>query len=833
MITLSIKNHCALLLLFVLSTSLLAQKNTTFSKKITFLAADNSLNFGTKLFNANDGGCWLMTSCVGPDNIRVPTQILHFDSNWKITESKRTTIDNQRVFTTNTFAEMPNGNKVCLIRLDSFKYINNYGTYSLCIFDKNWKQIKSKSLNAVTNTNTEELRVDSNNNIYLITSAFQDEQVHKFDSNINLLWSKQIDDSFYHQDIIIKNDGKGFLLYYYPPKSNFLSAILDYDENGNLLNARGFQDYIYDLKILSNGNYIFSMSVSLDRNWTILDKNLNYVSGRKQVISGTRFIVPQKNGGFFVGYNGWDDKIRILHYNSKYELDKSILFDSDFGKPFSPVSYYASNFYFRGILTKEDGLAVSSRIESDKFDVNLLCLGPKLESPNCTGLPICVAESNFKPQIKTYKPKEFFYTVNITDNKDLCTWIDNPNVTFVDECTNPYDIFSKKAIIAPDSICETASINPSIAATTLPITNWAWNFEAANPLTSNAINPGNIIYDKAGIYKIKLIVGDAKCAPDTITKKIKILANPKITLPKDTVACNQKSIGIKVDFQGTQNWEWSDTKNNENPRIFSQDGIFSVKSKNKDCSTEKSIAVKFRNLDATFTASDSICETSDIQLKSLSTQTGQHDWTINPPIFKPENKDNPSSFILPAGQYSVTHTLQDIGCKVLTNKQINIFKPPTVNLGADLEIQKNTPFPLSPKVTPSNARFEWSDNATTLVRTISESGTYKLTARVAACEVSDEIKIIDAPNIYAPTIFAPKGNANTIFEIFGSKEVTPIGLEIYDRWGTLILNSDTMKWDGTYNGAAASEGTYIFIARFRKIFDNSILTKSGDVMLVY
>ncbi len=142
MMTLSREINCALLLLFVLGISLSAQKNATFSKKITFPISTDSLKFGTKFFNANDGGYWLMSNCAIYTDKRVITQILHFDSNWKITESKRTIIDNQRAFSTNAFTELSNGNKVFLITLDSVKYIkNNIRPNTLCIFDKNWKQI--------------------------------------------------------------------------------------------------------------------------------------------------------------------------------------------------------------------------------------------------------------------------------------------------------------------------------------------------------------------------------------------------------------------------------------------------------------------------------------------------------------------------------------------------------------------------------------------------------------------------------------------------------------------------------------------------------------------
>jgi gliding motility-associated-like protein len=81
------------------------------------------------------------------------------------------------------------------------------------------------------------------------------------------------------------------------------------------------------------------------------------------------------------------------------------------------------------------------------------------------------------------------------------------------------------------------------------------------------------------------------------------------------------------------------------------------------------------------------------------------------------------------------------------------------------------------------------------------------------------IDVNDPSLLLFPTAFSP-GNADALNNLFGletEQEVYEYDLRIYTRWGEQIFQSLSrdVKWDGTYLGKEAMQGTYIFTAYFR------------------
>ncbi len=87
-----------------------------------------------------------------------------------------------------------------------------------------------------------------------------------------------------------------------------------------------------------------------------------------------------------------------------------------------------------------------------------------------------------------------------------------------------------------------------------------------------------------------------------------------------------------------------------------------------------------------------------------------------------------------------------------------------------------------------------------------------------SCSDSAIIEVCVIPDIsafYVPTAFSPNGDGkNDIFRPKGVNVLT-YNLKIFNRWGNLIFESNNMSegWDGTYKGADAPEGVYIFVIR--------------------
>jgi gliding motility-associated-like protein len=91
-----------------------------------------------------------------------------------------------------------------------------------------------------------------------------------------------------------------------------------------------------------------------------------------------------------------------------------------------------------------------------------------------------------------------------------------------------------------------------------------------------------------------------------------------------------------------------------------------------------------------------------------------------------------------------------------------------------------------------------------------------LTGQTTSCSGSDTITIIvfayDDPVIVLPNIFTPNNdNVNDFFYI-ETTNCKEISIQIFNRWGEKInaLNTLTEKWDGTINGAEATDGVYFY-----------------------
>jgi|GEM_PF-5507555 len=68
-------------------------------------------------------------------------------------------------------------------------------------------------------------------------------------------------------------------------------------------------------------------------------------------------------------------------------------------------------------------------------------------------------------------------------------------------------------------------------------------------------------------------------------------------------------------------------------------------------------------------------------------------------------------------------------------------------------------------------------------------------------------------SVIVPNIFTPNGDGiNDDFFIFNKNITNKFDIEIYNRWGEKIFNSDNInfKWNGTNHNMPVSEGTYFY-----------------------
>jgi gliding motility-associated-like protein len=137
------------------------------------------------------------------------------------------------------------------------------------------------------------------------------------------------------------------------------------------------------------------------------------------------------------------------------------------------------------------------------------------------------------------------------------------------------------------------------------------------------------------------------------------------------------------------------------------------------------------------------------------------------------------------------------------------------------------------------AEFLNAANLQTVVATPQASMQYKLTAyNATGCEATDSITIEDKRveiTLTIPNIFTPDGdNVNEDFGVDPMEDVAEMNLQIFNRWGQLVFESNVpqQRWLGNAtNGNECTAGVYYYIAKGKDRCGKSF-EATGTVSLV-
>ena len=146
--------------------------------------------------------------------------------------------------------------------------------------------------------------------------------------------------------------------------------------------------------------------------------------------------------------------------------------------------------------------------------------------------------------------------------------------------------------------------------------------------------------------------------------------------------------------------------------------------------------------------------------------------------------------------------------------QFNLGKDTTLCNGETLQLKVNMP----------NATYIWQDGSTDSTYTVTQAGTYWVSAYFPDYNITtydtinvayincDTVETI-IPDIYIPNSFTPNGDGkNDMFNIKTVYEFSEFKLSIYNRWGDMVFDSDDVNkgWDGTYKGKPFPLGVYVY-----------------------
>ena len=131
---------------------------------------------------------------------------------------------------------------------------------------------------------------------------------------------------------------------------------------------------------------------------------------------------------------------------------------------------------------------------------------------------------------------------------------------------------------------------------------------------------------------------------------------------------------------------------------------------------------------------------------------------------------------------------------------------------ANIKVQWNEPFGLRPI---------W-------VMEANEIGCYSDTIKAS-------VYIKELDTLYLPNAFTPDGDGlNDVFiPTVSDKNISSYQFRVYNRWGVLVFESNSIKqgWDGNYSGTSCESGIYTWYIQVEKNFGESWYNK-GVVKII-
>jgi gliding motility-associated-like protein len=176
--------------------------------------------------------------------------------------------------------------------------------------------------------------------------------------------------------------------------------------------------------------------------------------------------------------------------------------------------------------------------------------------------------------------------------------------------------------------------------------------------------------------------------------------------------------------------------------------------------------------------------------------------------------------VSPSGPITYTVLVTDAdGCYDTDQVSLSTLALPTVSLGEDFEACLGQVRLIAVQSQPGQS-YVWSTGDTGPIISVSNSGTYEVTASNACGSITDAITVLFVDcdcAIYIPNAFTPNGDGfNDVFQ----PVVCPVEsyqLFIFNRWGEMIWTTEdrTEPWNGQVIGGSevAQDEVYIYVLK--------------------
>ncbi len=185
------------------------------------------------------------------------------------------------------------------------------------------------------------------------------------------------------------------------------------------------------------------------------------------------------------------------------------------------------------------------------------------------------------------------------------------------------------------------------------------------------------------------------------------------------------------------------------------------------------------------------------------------------------------------GNYSVELNLN--GCKKSDSIFVRYNLKPVFSLGDDQFICPGITIQIRPQLEPG-WQLSWQNGTSTPVFTVTQPGTYQLTATNQCGATTDELKVLPGLcQVYVPNAFTPNGDGlNDFFKASGTEKINVYNLKVFNRYGQILFetNDKHRGWDDKFKGQASPGGAFIYMIQYKTIDSDEFINLKGTLLLV-
>lgn len=397
------------------------------------------------------------------------------------------------------------------------------------------------------------------------------------------------------------------------------------------------------------------------------------------------------------------------------------------------------------------------------------------------------------------------------------------------------------SISEPDTAC----VNGSASLSADGAMNFAWTGPAGFESEEQHPLIDSLSANQAGVYTVT--VSTQFGCTDTASTSLHLLPAPEFDLVATDVTCMGFEDGTATATVTTENttifWPHADTEGltfeNLAPGTYT-----AVATDMQGCSSSLSVEITepLHPIDSLHTIDAWCDDEKGSLLMYLSGNTGPYtiDWS-------PGELSGPIVHGLAAGAYSATVTDAN-GCTYFAEAQIGNLGFFTASISpADsiyLEIDLVEVLNVNVIPTTENLSYLWEPaeglsctDCASPTANPEESTTYYVTVTsIQGCSDVDSVFVereVPPSVLFIPTIFSPNGDGLNDDLCVLSDRVVHLKLEIYNRWGEMVFQSNDQGscWDGTYEGAPVASGAYVYHLQ-ASLDDGELVVNSGNLSVI-